>query len=113
MGDLLKPVRRGARPADRPGLLLDGGFGFAGLLAVGPGVLALELLDAAGGIDVLHLAGEERMAGRADFDGDVLPGAARDEFVAATAGNGRFDVFGVNAAFHGGSLASAKLDGIF
>jgi len=39
------------------------GLGLAGLLAVGPVVLALELLDAARGVDVLHLAGEERMAG--------------------------------------------------
>jgi len=42
----------------------------------------LELLDAAGRVDVLHLAGEERMARRADFDGDVLLRAASRELVA-------------------------------
>src|SRR5262249_53270791 len=109
MGDLLKPVRRGARPADRPGLLLDGGFGFAGLLAVGPVVLALELLDAAGGIDVLHLAGEERVAGRADFDGDILLGAAGDELVATAAGYGALGVLGMNPGFHGSSAERSPL----
>src|SRR5262249_30874624 len=70
------------------------------LLALVPVVLALELLDAARGVDVLHLAGEERVTRGADFDGDVLARAARNELVAATAGDGRFLVFRVNAGFH-------------
>src|SRR5207245_2166394 len=78
-----------------------GGSGFAGLLALVPVVLLLELLNAAGGINELHLAGEEGVAGRADFDGDVLLGAARLELVAAAAGDGRVFVFGVNAGLHG------------
>src|SRR5262249_48211243 len=81
--------------------LLSGLGALAALLARRPVVLALELLDPARGIDVLHLAGEERMAGRADFDGDILPGAARGELVAAPAGDGGFFVLGVDAFFHG------------
>src|SRR5439155_24027401 len=76
-----------------------GGFGGL-LLALIPVVFALELLDAAGGVHVFHLAREERMAGRADFDGDVVLGAARDELIAATAGQGGFFVLWVNTLFH-------------
>src|SRR5437764_1864868 len=76
-------------------------FGLLLLLALVPVVLLLELLDAAGGVHELHLTGEERVARRADFDGDVLLGAARGELVAAPAGDGRFHVLGVNAFFHG------------
>ena len=47
---------------------LAAGGGFA---RVGGGVLAAEALDAAGGVDQLLLAGEERVAGGADFDDDV------------------------------------------
>src|SRR5579872_965676 len=74
--------------------------GLARLLAVGPVVLALELLDAARRVHELHLAGEERVAGRADFDGNVLLRTARHEFIAATARDGRLNIFGVNAGFH-------------
>jgi hypothetical protein len=93
--------------------------GFGGLLfALVPVVFALELLDAAGGVHVLHLAGEERMASRADFDGDVLPSAARDELIAATASHGGFFVFGMNAFFHNKLLRrlyrpSLKLSNVF
>src|SRR5262249_10350064 len=71
------------------------------LAAVGPVVLALELLDAAGRVHVLHLAGEERVTGRADLDRDVLLRAARLELVAAAAGDGGFFVLRVDAVFHG------------
>src|SRR5258708_6402294 len=54
---------------------------FDRLAAVGPVVLLGELFDAARGVHVLHLAGEERVAGGADFDRDVLLGAARGELV--------------------------------
>jgi hypothetical protein len=81
-----------------------GRFGFAGLLAIRPVVLALEFLDAARRIDELHLAGEERMARRANFGVDVLLGAARGELVATTAGDGGFFVFRVDVFFHGFAL---------
>src|SRR6516164_4621233 len=81
-----------------------GGGPFGGLLAaLGPVVLALELLAPAGGIDVLHLAGEEGMAGGADFHRDLLACAARGELVAAAADDGGLGVFGMNAGFHDGS----------
>src|SRR5688572_10995166 len=75
-------------------------FGLAGLLAVGPVVLLLELLDAAGGVQELHLAGEERMARRADFDVDGLARAARGKLVATTAGDGCVGVDGMDGLFH-------------
>src|SRR5262249_36295949 len=70
------------------------------LLAV-VGVLLLEALDPAGGVHELHLAGEERVAGRADLDRDRLLGAAGGELVAAAAGHCRLDVLRVDALFHG------------
>ena len=48
--------------------LLGCGFGLA---CVGLGELAAEALDAACGVDQLLLAGEERVAGGADFEDDV------------------------------------------
>ena len=48
--------------------LLRGGLGLAGVRL---GELAAEALDAACGVDQLLLAGEERVAGGADFDDDV------------------------------------------
>src|SRR5438132_778423 len=74
--------------------------GLGGLLAAGPVVLLLELLDAAGRVNELHLAGEERMAGRANFDGDVLLGAAGRELVAAATGHRGGFVLGVNVFLH-------------
>src|SRR5262245_51837493 len=74
---------------------------FLGLFVQEFFVLLLELLDAARGVDELHLAGEERMTLRADFDRDVLLRAARLELVAATALDGGFFVFGVDVFFHG------------
>src|SRR5262249_26672027 len=82
----------------RPDLL--GAFGFASLLAAGPVVLPLELLNAPGGIDELHLAGEERVTDRADFDRNVLLGAARGELVAAATSDGRFFVLGMDVLLH-------------
>src|SRR6185437_12821259 len=92
------------RVPDRPELFGSvvggGGSGFGCLLAFVPVVFALELLDAAGRIQILHLAGEERMAGRADFDRDVFLGAAGDELVAAATGHGGFGVFGMDTRLH-------------
>src|SRR6059058_2892396 len=55
--------------------LLLGGGGLFALLALVPAVFPLELLHAARRVDELHLAREERMARRADFDVDVFLGA--------------------------------------
>ena len=79
------------------------GSGFAG---VGTGDLAAEALDAAGGVDQLLLAGEEGVAGGADFDHQVsLVRGAGIEGVAA----GALDVDGfvlrVNSFFGHGSLS--------
>src|SRR5262249_48181632 len=96
--------RRRTPPARFVRSLLGLGRGFGGLglfLALVPVVLLLELLDAAGGVHELPLAGEERVARRADFDVDDLARAARRELVAAAAGDGRFLVLGVDVGFHG------------
>jgi hypothetical protein len=80
-----------------------GGFGFAG---GGVGYLAAEALDAAGGVDQLLLAGEEGVAGRADFDDDVaLVRGAGLKVVAAGAFDVDVLVLGVNGFFgHGANL---------
>src|SRR5205814_388931 len=70
-------------------------------LALVPVVLALELFHAAGSVHVFHLAGEKRVARRADFNVDVLLGAARDKLVAATARHHGLFVFRVDVFFHG------------
>jgi hypothetical protein len=72
-------------------------------LALVPVVFALELLDTPGRINVLHFAGEERMARGADFDGDVLFGTASDKLVAAPTGDGRLEIFRMDAFFHDSS----------
>ena len=74
------------------------------------GVLALEALDAAGGIHQFLLAGEKRMAVRADFDADelALEGGTRLEGVAAGAMHGDFVVVGMNARFHFDSSVSLE-----
>ena len=81
------------------------GFGF---LAAGPVVLLLELFDAARRVDELHLAGEERMARGADFDRNILLGAARHEAVAAAADDFALFVFRMDAFFHGGHSLSVE-----
>jgi len=80
---------------------LLGSCGGTLLLALVPVVFALELFNAASGVDVLHFAGKEGMAGGTDFDRNVFARAARHEFVATATGYGSFHVFGVNAGFHG------------
>src|SRR5688572_12794821 len=49
------------------------------------GKLVLELLDPAGGVDVLELAGEERVAGRANIHAQLSFGAAGGELISAAA----------------------------
>ena len=68
------------------------------LLGFGCGVLAAEALDASGGINQLLLAGEEGVAGGADFEDDVsLVGGAGLEVVAAGAADVGLLVLGVDA----------------
>ena len=77
----------------------------------GGGELVLELLDAAGRIDELQFARVEGMANAADVDLQLLAGAARGELIAAAAGDAGDVVFGMDAVFHGLSLAH-KLEAI-
>src|SRR3989338_721273 len=70
--------------------------GRGGLLAV----LAPEPLDAAGRIHQFLLAGEKRMAVRADFDVDLLPGGPRVIRGPAGARDRAGHVVGMNALFH-------------
>lgn len=70
------------------------------LLAVAPVILSLKLLNTSRGVNEAHLAREERMAGRTNFDRDVLAGAARGEFIATTTKDRGLFVFGVNTFLH-------------
>src|SRR5690606_19116221 len=74
-------------------------FGEAGV--AGAGEPGLELLDPAGGVDELQLARIEGMASAANIELQFLADAAGDKTVAATAGNLRFVVVGVDVGFHG------------
>ena len=78
------------------------------LLGFGCGVLAAEALDASGGINQLLLAGEEGVAGGADFEDDVsLVGGAGLEVVAAGAADVGLLVLRVDAFLgHGESFRS-------
>jgi len=68
-----------------------------GLSRVGLGVLAAETLDAAGRIHQTLFAGEERMAYRADFHGNVaLVGRTGLKNASASALDAHFGVVGVN-----------------
>src|SRR4051812_10751946 len=80
-----------------------GGFGslvFDLVLPIGPAVLLLEFLDTSGGINELHLAGVEGMAGRTNFDVKFGHSAAGLESIAATARDSRFDVIGMDIRLH-------------
>src|SRR5271165_2433268 len=73
-------------------------FGFGGIAL---GVLAAEALDTPGGVHQLLLAGKERMAGGADFYGDIaLVGRAGYKCVAAGAMHAHFGVIGMDSIFH-------------
>src|SRR5438445_3298041 len=90
------------RPARGPSAATSGrrGAGAATLEAV----FALEALDPAGRVDQLLLAGEERMAGRADLDVDGRHGGAGLDDVAAGTDDGRLLVPRMNAFLHGRRL---------
>src|SRR5258708_26585731 len=65
-------------------------------------ILPAEALHAASGIHKLLLAGEERMACRADFHVDIsLMGRACRKAAAAGAHNANFVVSGMNSCLHG------------
>ena len=74
------------------------GFGFgSGFLAV----TLVEAIDASCGIDQLLFTRKERMASRTNFDVQVaLASGAGLERLAARAGDGNFNVFGMNSWFH-------------
>src|SRR5882757_3008179 len=64
-------------------------------------VAALEALDASGRVDQLLLAGEERMAGAADLQANLVLGRMRLEGVAARAGDGHHIELGMDVFLHG------------
>ena len=78
--------------------LLFGGLG----LGSGVGVFLGEALDAAGGVNQLLLAGEERVTIRADFDIQPVPldGRTSREIVAAGAVHRNGMIVGVDTGFH-------------
>ena len=77
--------------------MLSRGRGLGGFLAV----TLVEAIDASCGIDELLFARKERVASRTDFDVQVtFAGRAGFERLAARAGDGYFNVFGVNSWFH-------------
>ena len=85
------------------------GSGNLFLFAFGLRVLAAEALDAARGVEYLLLAGEERVAGRADFDADIaLMGRPGQKGITACAMHTRLMVIGVNSCFHNGSETSVE-----
>ena len=69
----------------------------AGLLEA---VLSVELVHAAAGVDELLLAGIERVAFGADFNGDVLFGGTGLNHIAAGAADRGRIIIGMNAFFH-------------
>ena len=79
-----------------------------GLLLFGLRVLAAEAFDAAGRVDNLLLAGEERMAVRTDFNVYVTAmGATSQKTVAARALHAYFVITGMDCCFHDLSETSA------
>jgi hypothetical protein len=80
-------------------VLLLGGAGYCGSV----GVFLGEALDAAGGVNQFLLAGEERVAIRADFDTQhiAFDGRARGEGISAGAMDGYGVIVGVDTGFHG------------
>jgi hypothetical protein len=62
--------------------------------------LALELFNAAGGVDELLLTGEERVTLVADVHVDALGSALGGELVTTSARDFTVNVFGMDASFH-------------
>src|SRR5262249_48762014 len=84
---------------------LGAGFGLRRFVLLGrlvlPGVLAAEALHAAGRIQQLLLAGEERVAVGADFEGMIAHGGAGLDHVPAPGNAAAPLVVGVNSGLHG------------
>src|ERR1700721_732738 len=77
------------------------GFRSFGFACVALGILATEALDAAGGVHQFLLAGEEGMAGGADFHADrALVRRAGRECASARAMHVDFTVIRMNGCFH-------------
>src|SRR2546423_12586905 len=66
----------------------------------GAAVALGEFLNATGGIDKFLLAGEKRMAGRADTDSNVAPGRAGGVHRAARANDIGLVILWMNVCFH-------------
>lgn len=66
--------------------------------------LVLELFDPTCGVDEFELAGVKRVANVANVDLELLAGTPGREAIAATAGDLGFEVFWVDAVFHGRDL---------
>ena len=65
------------------------------------GVLAAEALDASGGVQKLLLAGEEGVAGGADFHVDIAPVCGPGcECITAGAMHANFVIIGMDSGFH-------------
>jgi hypothetical protein len=90
-----------SRQATRVFLLLASGDGGGLLEAVGSAELLAEPLDAAGGVYKLLLAGEERMARRADINIDLRLGAAGDKFISTGTFYMTGHIPGMDLFFHG------------
>src|ERR1019366_8619189 len=73
-----------------------------GVCRLGLGVLLAEALHAAGGVDQLLLASEERMAGGADIEVDFSLSAAGLERISARAADLRHGVNGMDFGLHFG-----------
>jgi hypothetical protein len=105
--------------------LLDHGrdlvCGIRGASGIGPGaagrsalgrrlaVAALEALDAAGGVDQLLLAREERVAGAADLEADFVLRGVGLELVAAGADHGDQVEVGMDFFLHGRDPSSSSV----
>ena len=63
-------------------------------------VALIKLLNAAGSVNQLLLAGKKAMAGGADFNPDLFYGGARLKSIAAGAGHRRCCQCGMDAFFH-------------
>ncbi len=94
--------------ASRAALRVGGLF----LLLSRRGGALVELIDASGRIDELLLAGKERVACRADFDGDLRQRRAGNERIAARAVHaGLREPLGMDLLFHNHSIITNRTRG--
>ena len=107
-GELCSPASAGnglvfARPAKIFKTAKGSPFGepFAAIASIElQTVLLVELINAAAGVNELLLAGVEGVALGADFNGDVLLGAAGFDDLAASAADGGLFVVGMDSGLH-------------